>query len=374
MRTLLTRMVPRPLHLAANLFRGSERRHTALARIRPRLHRARWRWKRLREKRPMVLVGMVEHLGDVVAAEPVARYLREQHPEARVVWAVRDSYRELIDSNPHIDEALPVGCLTEWLGLRESHAFDWVVELQIPGRACERCQVTLAGDAQGHGITLANYYHHGNLLRIFCAVAGLPPLDGGPQVYIPPVVRERVNSLGLPSSFVAIHCTSNQPERDWTAPRWRELVEQLVASGSPVVEVGLRPVVEGMGLGYTNLCGTLSILQTAEVIRRARAFVGIDSGPAHLANAVGTPGVILLGHYGPYRRRMPYSGPYADGSNATVVQWEGPSAEIPIERVLAALQGRMAKEARLEEPEVLPGDRPDARQRRREAAPRPTES
>ena len=346
MQPLLARMIPRPLHLAANLFRGPERRHTALGRILPRVHGARWRWKRLRRGRPIVLVGMVEHLGDIVAAEPVARHLRRAHPDAHLVWAVREPYRELIDTNPHIDEALPVGCLTEWIGLRESPAFDQVVELQIPGRACERCRVALTGGSQRDGIDITNYYHHGNLLGVFCTVAALPPLDDAPRVYIPPTARARVDLLNLPGEFVAIHCTSNQPERDWTVGRWRALVRQLVADGMPVVEVGLRRVVRGGVPGYTDLCGQLSILETAETLRRARAFVGIDSGPAHLANAVGTPGVVLLGHYGPYRRRMPFSGPYANGSGADVIQWDGPSSEIPVARVLDALGGRIALSGR----------------------------
>ena len=59
------------------------------------------------------------------------------------------------------------------------------------------------------------------------------------------------------------------------------------------------------------MAGMLSILETAEVIRRAELFVGIDSGPAHLANAVATPGVILIGQYNAFKRFMPYSGLYA---------------------------------------------------------------
>ena len=43
-----------------------------------------------------------------------------------------------------------------------------------------------------------------------------------------------------------------------------------------------------------NLCGQTGIAESAEIIRRATLFIGIDSGPSHLANAVKTPGVILF--------------------------------------------------------------------------------
>ena len=64
---------------------------------------------------------------------------------------------------------------------------------------------------------------------------------------------------------------------------------------------------------YSNLCGQSGIAETAEDdSRRAALFIGIDSGPAHLANAVKTPGVILLGRYLTWDYYMPYTGFYAD--------------------------------------------------------------
>jgi heptosyltransferase III len=78
------------------------------------------------------------------------------------------------------------------------------------------------------------------------------------------------------------------------------------------------------------------------VIRRAAVFVGVDSGPAHLANAVGTYGIILLGHYRAYTRYMPYSGAYGDGRNARVLHNDGPASALPVARVLEALAPRLA--------------------------------
>ena len=48
---------------------------------------------------------------------------------------------------------------------------------------------------------------------------------------------------------------------------------------------------------YLNLSNKLSILSTAEVIKRSSIFIGLDSGPSHIANAVGTKGIILMGDY-----------------------------------------------------------------------------
>lgn len=343
----MIRRLRRATTLPLALYRDPRERYRLRARFAAARHRLIWVWrrfvlKRQDRERPIIAIGLVGHLGDIVAAEPVARYLRREHPHAYLVWAVEDRYRELVEHHPSLDAILPLGCLTEWIHLAGSRAFDQVVDLHVQGRDCALCKQPLFKSGGDRGINFDTYYTFGNLLHVFCRTAELPPLDERPRLHVPDAVRQRVDGLSLPSTYVVIHCTSNEQERDWTAAKWQELTERIVASTAlAVVEVGLRPVVRDSLPGYVDLCGTLSVLETAEVLRRAEAFVGIDSGPAHLANAVATPGVILLGHYGPYLRRMPYSGGYADGSNATVIHWEGPSAEIPVERVLEAMRLRL---------------------------------
>ena len=88
---------------------------------------------------------------------------------------------------------------------------------------------------------------------------------------------------------------------------------------------------------YRNLCGKLSIPETAAVISRARLFVGIDSGPAHLANAVGTFGVVLLGEYNLFSRYLPYTGGYGDGSNSRLVYADGPASTLSVAAVHAEI-------------------------------------
>jgi heptosyltransferase-3 len=321
-----------------DLWRGGDDRHRAQARLNAYAFRVRQRLRR--RGKPVVAIGLVDHLGDIVAAEPIARRLRQEHPEATLAWIVRDTFRELIDTNPNIDRTLPVGCLGEWIQVMDCGLFDRIVDLHVPGRDCPKCRLTHPGVGIDHGIDLRNYYHHGNLLTIYCCCGGIEPFDDTPRVYIAPDNRAKVDALDLPEAYVAVHCTSNQDVRDWQTPKWRELVARLNADGLPVVEVGLKPIVESSDPGYRSLCGRLSILDTAEVLRRARVFVGIDSGPAHLANAAGVYGVIILGKYRSYDRYMPYSGRYADGSNAAVLRADGPAASLPVEPVYEAVRAR----------------------------------
>ena len=70
--------------------------------------------------RKRIAIGLIEHMGDIVACEPVARYLRKLHPDAEITWVVREDYREMTDSNPHIDHTLSINCLSDWIRVTES--------------------------------------------------------------------------------------------------------------------------------------------------------------------------------------------------------------------------------------------------------------
>jgi heptosyltransferase-3 len=168
--------------------------------------------------------------------------------------------------------------------------------------------------------------------------AGLPALNETPKVYIPNAAVMKVDALNLPSEFIAVNCKSNASEKDWSTEKWEKLVNWIGDySGMQVVEIGLTPLITGT-FSVKNLCGELSILESAEVIRRAKLFIGVDSGPAHLANAVGTPGIVLIGSYLGFEQYIPFSGFYGNGTGAEIIHARGPTAVIPAERVFEAVR------------------------------------
>ncbi len=291
--------------------------------------------------RPKVVIALTEHLGDIVAAEPIARLARRRFPDAWICWIARAPYVSLPGSYPEVDHVATVGCLTEWMLVQRLGLFDVVWDLHINGRICPQCSIPQI--KPGALPDQQNYYDYGNLLDIQCLAAGLPKLSDGPTLTPPPAAVATVDALALPSRFIAIHCVANDTRRDWPADKWVELVARILAADPTVtvVEVGLRPLlVPRDNARQRALCGTLTLLETAEVIRRAHLFIGIDSGPAHLANAVGTPGVILLGTYAGFCSYMPYSGGYASGETASIVRADGPVAGLPVDAAFAAVLAR----------------------------------
>jgi heptosyltransferase III len=288
--------------------------------------------------REVVIISLLEHIGDIVASEPIVRHVRQNSPNAFIFWALRKPYFELVEYNSCVDEVLILRCLSEWHLLSKSGLFDKIIDLHFQNRECSICRRPTQKYVGNIEINVENYFSYGNLLAAYCQSAGVPIIDDKPQLYLPDKVVDNIDKLNLPESFLVIHCMSNETAKDWSAEKWRQLTLNIISEFDlSVVEIGLQPLIDLKSGRYVNLCGQLSLLETAEVIRRAKLFIGIDSGPAHLANAAGTFGIILLGEYRFFKRYMPYSGSYESGENAKILFNDGPAADIPVKRVYDAI-------------------------------------
>jgi ADP-heptose:LPS heptosyltransferase len=143
----------------------------------------------------------------------------------------------------------------------------------------------------------------------------LPDGDaGGLRVDVP---QEAGDLIGLPERFVVVHPGASVPARTWTPSGFAELVAALEAAGRCVVVTGgptERPltasVAAGCGPGVVDLGGRLDLATLARVIERADAVVVGNTGPAHLAAAVGTPVVSLYAPTVPAARWRPWGVPH----------------------------------------------------------------
>jgi len=340
---------PAPLQPLLWLALPGARRQRGLARLRA--------WRARRALRPRlaalrsagsetVVLAMLEHMGDVAAAEPAIREARRRHHDAHLAFAVKPAWRPLVDHHPDLDEVIPLACLGDWVYLVAGELFDHVYDLQTRGRWCDRTGLLLKRQDVDTSIDITNYYRHGPLLHAAVASGGLCPggvgelgVDPAPRLHLPPGAIADADELALPDALAVIHPRSNQLARDWNDAGWHSLASWLRRERGLAVAIIGMPAPDGLTAeGCIDLRGRCSLATTAEVIRRARLFVGIDSGPAHLANAAGTPGVVVLGHYGRYERYMPFAGGYADGSSGTVLHHDGPASATPAGRVIAAAE------------------------------------
>ncbi len=302
-----------------------------------------WLLRLAHARQKVVIISLVESMGDIIAAEPVSRAAREQYPDAFIVWLVKPAFVEMVERFPDVDKGFAVTCLTEAMVLLSLRPASVLWDLHVSNALCNRCRAPLPKFGVAEKITLDTYYDIGNLLTVFCLCAGIPPINQAPRFDPGPIACAAVDALGLPARFVVLHCTSNDLNRNWRDESWDELADYVSETlGWPIVEVGLAPVTQGAKSGrYRDLCGKGSIPAMGEVIRRASLFIGLDSGPAHFANAVGTPGVLLFGRFGRWDNHMPYSGPYQDGSGADLLRHPGPLKDLPVATVKDAVRRRL---------------------------------
>jgi ADP-heptose:LPS heptosyltransferase len=137
----------------------------------------------------------------------------------------------------------------------------------------------------------------------------LPPGDDGRlQVKRAPMAAE------LP--YVVVHPGASAPARTWPASSHRALVRALVDGGRRVVVTGgpgeavLTAHVAGGDRRVTDLGGRIEMEQLADVLAAADVVVVGNTGPAHLAAAVGTPVVSLFAPVVPAGRWRPWRVPH----------------------------------------------------------------
>ncbi|MEV4166183.1 glycosyltransferase family 9 protein [Nonomuraea dietziae] len=139
--------------------------------------------------------------------------------------------------------------------------------------------------------------------------AGYEPRDDGRLA-----VRTPPASLVGPPGYVVVHPGTTAPARAWPPERHREAVEALTAEGFQVVVTGtggekaLTAAVAGRH--GVDLGGMTNLAELSGVLNEACALVSGNTGPAHLAAAVGTPVVSLFSPVVPAGRWAPYGVPY----------------------------------------------------------------
>jgi ADP-heptose:LPS heptosyltransferase len=176
--------------------------------------------------------------------------------------------------------------------------------------------------------------------------------------------------LGVPgaaSGYVVVHPGASVPARAWAPERHAALVEALARRGWAVAVTGaaaeraLTARVAGARDGVVDVGGRLSVAGLARLLARAAAVVVGNTGPAHLAAAVGTPVVSLFAATVPEARWRPWGVPHVllgdqgapcAGSRARACPLPGHPClnQVTVEQVLDALDRLLGRTAAPEPP------------------------
>lgn len=104
------------------------------------------------------------------------------------------------------------------------------------------------------------------------------------------------NKIDANKRCIAFHTGRAWKSKEWQIDKFRQVIKHYVDNGYNIIETGNRDTRHtGLGMDFRGC----SIKQTAALIKECCVFVGIDSGCAHLAKAVGTPACVIYGSVDP---------------------------------------------------------------------------
>jgi lipopolysaccharide heptosyltransferase I len=296
---------------------------------------------------PRILIVRLSAIGDVIHGMPLACALRQRFPRAFLAWVVEERAAELLQGHEALDEliVLPRGWLRRprlvWQLRRRlrSGRFDLVLEAQGLTKAAVAAWLSGAKRRIGFGGQWGRELSPWLNTELVDAsdrhavernLALLEPLGiRGPAVrfQVPqrPADQEAAAAMlrqaGLDDAFALITVGAGWPSKLWPAQRFAAVAAQLghawslpslILWGNGEERRRAEEVVDGAD-GQARLAPKMTLAQLAALARRARLFLGSDTGPLHLAAAVGTP---CVGLYGPWPAEK--HGPY--GPQHVVVQ------------------------------------------------------
>lgn len=268
-----------------------------------------------------VLVVRLGAMGDILHALPAVSALRVSFPEASISWAAAPRWRDLLHGNPLVDELLEIdrrsaaGWLRSWRALRRAR-FDLAVDFQ--GLWQSALVATIARATRIVGYERAQARERGAAVFYTDTVHAMAShvVDRNLELAAAAGALRRVHEFPLPAGrpegalpegpFVLASPLAGWVSKQWPLEHYRELAREirermglaLVVNGPPGSERLLRGIA-GAVVHVSSVAGLI------DATRRAAAVVGVDSGPLHLAAALGKPGIAIYGPTDPAR-----NGPY----------------------------------------------------------------
>ncbi len=321
---------------------------TLAAAIRPVLGRGRTLGEPAR-----LLVIRPDHIGDLLFATPALRALRAAYPRAHLAALVGPWGADIVRRNPFLDEVLT--CDFPWFSRRpkssplepyrllwaearrlRSLGFDLALNLRfdfwwgallaylagiprrvgydiaecrpfltdavpyMPGRHEVQQNLTLAEQVAGGGSGTQGISDFGFRISELDF-----PLSDAERAFARQWLA--AHGLGEGEALVAIHPGAGAAVKLWPVERWAALASALAERHGVCIlltgSAGERPLVEAVAAGMHTqpllAVGETTLGQLAALFAACRLVLGVDSGPLHLAVAVGAPTVHLFGPVDP---------------------------------------------------------------------------
>jgi len=280
---------------------------------------------------PGILILRLSSLGDILHTLPAFADLRSAFPKSKIDWLVSGKHRFLVSAVRGIDSVRVLesaGHLPRLVRDLRRQRYDFCIDFQGLLKSAALGFMSGARTRLGFSRSLAREFpahwfytrtlpdpqkpiHVLQLNRMLAGMAGAVPVQALPDFFVPGEDASFVESLLRRENladFLVINPGGGWPTKRWSAQRYGNLADKIAA------ELGL-PVVVTTGPGEEALyqaiaascCASLprhfpvSFLQLIPLFKRTRLVIGGDTGPFHLACALGTPVVGIFGPTSPAR-------------------------------------------------------------------------
>ena len=292
---------------------------------------------------PHFYINCIESMGDIIASEPIVRYLHSLNNNASISWIVKRQYEDIVKYNPLIKEVITVNCLNEADIICEKLNKDTnniIIDCHYDGRICSNTK-TIHHNTINPRVNEKTYLYFDSLLESFCLTAGIPKIDETPKFYLKEFAE---NDLELPNKYIVVHCKSAEQTKDWDNKKWNELVSELINLGFNIVEIGLDSIIRTKSKRYYDLTNIHDIQVIARIIKEADYFISIDSGFAHIANAFNVTSLVILGQYKNFQDYNVYTGNFKKGINLKLVNAKtGLAIHVEVDEVLDSFKDIIKK-------------------------------
>lgn len=326
-----------------------------------------------------VLIVRVGAMGDILHALPALAGLRTALPECEVGWVVEPAWKALLQAGNGATELVdrvhladtrawkkrPVALstLAEIASLGQemvARKYDVCVDLQGSVRSGvigwlagagrfvgpEKPREGLARRLYGQRVAVTETNVIWQACKLLAAALRVPIEPG--QVRIPRDADAEAWAEALLEDFVLIAPTAGWGAKEWGAANFAELARGLGLVGFRVLvnapATGSAEIAEALAAGTGAQVVRSSVAEMIALVRRAALVVGGDTGPVHLAAALGRPTVALFGPTDPERNGPAFPGacvqvlrhPSSVTSHKRIAETEAGLRSIRVEEVLAA--------------------------------------
>lgn len=297
-----------------------------------------------------ILIMKPSALGDIVLALPALTALRKTFPDAKISWLVRPEFAPLLENHPHLDEIIPfdrnllaksfvsrnaLGALFRLIRKLHSSKFDVVFDLQglfrtallTRATSCKKIYGMLEPREMAHLFYTYQIKHDFKCIHLVdfylkmvnaaienCGIS----VPAQPEVHFElPVsqidtdsVNEKLKNLDIqPDRYVVFVPGSAHVDKCWPAERFAELADRISSEFNlPIIAVGtksetalIEKIQNAAKTKIASLAGQTSLKELVELLRAARLVVSNDTGPGHIASALGTPLVMMYSWSNPAR-------------------------------------------------------------------------